>query len=313
MTQYLFLIFLLILGNSIKATELSTSNQLDSFETKRLVVHRENYEEFRSKWLYTNEWPIITLNPIDIDNIESIDTDIISPSLFVGYSKDKTQFPSPIVVYALGLPHILQSKFSEHLSLIKQAIDCFDIWYFEESMEVHPNYRGQGYLNELRSYIIQNYIDPFLKNQKFSKDNRLFAGIASYALNTSSAQASFKLNFSLCQVRPSETGCYLLYTSNFFKNFICFPKSYQKVANKIIQLLSHSKKKDDAFCKELNEIHQFIILCFKYQQGTIHAHSFKFLPLLSVPLLTSITTQLRKLPYFKDCVYLLSDKRTSTK
>lgn len=308
MIQYLFLSLVLILGTPIKAYELPTLNQLDSFETERLIVHRENYGEFQGKWLYTDQWPIITLNPLDIDEIESIDLDIIPPSLFVGYSKDETQSTTPIAVYALGLPHIMASKFSAHLPLIKKTTDCSNIWYFEECMEVHPNYRGQEYMNELRSYIIQNYIDPFLKDHKFSKDKRLFVGIASYALNASSAQASSKLNFSLCHVRPSETGCYLLYTSDFFKNFLCFPEDYQKVAREIIQLLSHSRKEDDAFCKELNEIHRLIVLCFKYQQSTAHAQSFNFLSLLPSPLFISIATQLHSLSHFKDCAHLISNK-----
>jgi len=307
---------MVILINPIKASDLTSLNQLDLFETERLIVRKENYEGFQNRWLHTSSWPTITLNHVKIDNVTLIDPDIIPPSLFVGYSKLEPQLETPIVVYALGFPHIMESSFVKQLPYIQQTMGCLNTWYFEECIETAPDYRGKKYMNELRSYIIEKHINPFLKKPKISKDGRLFLGIASYALNAASAQSSSKLNFLLCQTRPSEKGCYLLYTSALWKDLICFPEDYQIVSREIIQLLSRDQKKDDAFNDELNEIHHFIAMCFRYQTlkmqriANVQLRNFLSLAHNDMPdfLWLSITDQLHNLPCFKECATLINNK-----
>ena len=79
MIQYLYFLFMIILVTPIKASELTPLNQLDAFKTERLIVRKENYEDFQSRWLHTSSWPMITLNHVEIDNVTLIDPDIIPP------------------------------------------------------------------------------------------------------------------------------------------------------------------------------------------------------------------------------------------
>lgn len=305
----------MLLACPLKASEQSSLNQLD-FETERLLVRRENYDEFQNKWLYTS-WPMITLNHVNIgDEVEIIDPDIIPPSLFVGYRKQETPPTTPIVVYALGLAHIMKSSFTKKFPIIKQTLNCLDMWYFEECMETDPNFRGQGYMNELRSYLIKEYIDPFLTTPKLSPDKRLFLGIASYALNASSAHASLKMGFSLCQTRHYDKGCYLVYTSALLRNVVCFPEEYQLISRDIVQALSQTQKKEDTFSDELNEIHHIIAVCFRYQKLNIwriqdnQLLNFVSLATSNMPkfLFLTIANQLHKLPCFKECAQIIINK-----
>jgi hypothetical protein len=64
---------------SLNQSELTSLNQLDLFETERLIVRKESYEDFQSRWLHTSSWPMITLNHVEIDNVTLIDPDIIPP------------------------------------------------------------------------------------------------------------------------------------------------------------------------------------------------------------------------------------------
>jgi len=101
-----------------------------------------------------------------------------------------------------------------------------------------------------------------------------------------------------------------------WKDLICFPKDYQTVSREIIQLLSRYQKKDDAFNDELNEIHHFIAMCFKYQIlkiqriTDIQLRNFLSLAHNDMPnfLWLFITDQLHKLPCFKECATVINNK-----